>query len=72
LATFNQFLQGVTIVGLDQEIAETFARLRYDLRSRGQLIPDQDTWIAATAIRQDLILLTRDHHFDRIESLKRS
>jgi predicted nucleic acid-binding protein len=60
------------LLGLNAEIAERFAALRVDLRSRGQLIPDHDMWIAATAIMHDLVLLTRDQHFDRIEALKRA
>jgi predicted nucleic acid-binding protein len=60
------------VLGLDTDIAEGFASLRVDLRSRGQLIPDHDTWIAATAISRNLVLLARDHHFDRIEALERA
>lgn len=43
------FVAGVPILGLDQETAEAFARLRFGLRFRGELLADHDTWIAATA-----------------------
>jgi predicted nucleic acid-binding protein len=72
IAAFKQFLQGVTLVGLDQDTGESFARVRFDLRSRGEPIPDHDVWIAATAISRDLILVSRDHHFDRIGALRRA
>ena len=72
LRQLDSFLAGVPVVGLDRETAEAFARLRSDLRSRGELLADHDTWIAATALRHDLVLLARDQHFDRIRLLKRT
>jgi tRNA(fMet)-specific endonuclease VapC len=63
---------GVPVLGLDEETAQRFARLRSDFRLRGQLIPDHDMWIAATALRHDLALLSRDQHFDRVADLRRS
>jgi predicted nucleic acid-binding protein len=59
-------VSGVPIIGLDTQTAQTFASLRADLRSSGQLIPDHDIWIAATALQYDLTLVTRDRHFERI------
>lgn len=50
---------------------ERFAGIRGDLRRRGQLIPDLDLLIAATALHHDLTLLTRNvRHFDRIPELR--
>jgi tRNA(fMet)-specific endonuclease VapC len=71
LADLSEFLAGVPILGLDIETAHTFAGLRSDLHSRGQPIPDDDLWIAATALRHDLTLISRDKHFERITALKR-
>ena len=31
---------------------------------------DNDTWIAATALRHDLTLISRDKAFDRVPDLK--
>ena len=61
---------GVPILGLDEVTAETFATLRFDLRRRGELIPDHDLWIAATAQRHNLTLISRDQHFSRIPDLR--
>ena len=72
LTELRVLLTGLQIIGLDRETAEVFAQLRVSLRARGELLADHDTWIAATAIQHDLTLLTRDHHFDRLGSLKRS
>jgi predicted nucleic acid-binding protein len=48
-----------------------FARLRGELRRQGQLIPDPDLLIAATALQHDLTIVTRNvRHFQRIPGLK--
>jgi tRNA(fMet)-specific endonuclease VapC len=67
----DDLLSGTTMLGIDRETADVFAEVRSRLRSQGQIIGDHDIWIAATAIRHDLTLLTRDGHFDRITELKR-
>lgn len=71
LAALRDFLRTFDILPLTVSIAERFARLRATLRRQGQLIPDMDLLIAATAIDQNLILVTRNfRHFDRIPELK--
>ena len=70
LARFRRFLARLTLMALDDAIMERFARIRADLRRQGQLIPDLDLLIAATAIHHELILLTRNvRHFARIPEL---
>ena len=39
------------------------------LRSKGRPIPENDLWIAASALRHSLDLVTRDHHFEEIDGL---
>jgi predicted nucleic acid-binding protein len=49
---------------------ERFARIRAELRSQGQLIPDLDILIAASALEYELSLVTRNtRHFRRIPGL---
>ncbi len=72
LARFRRFLARLALLPLDDAVMERFAFIRADLRRRGQLIPDLDLLIAATALHHDLTLLTRNvRHFDRIPELKR-
>jgi predicted nucleic acid-binding protein len=67
---FLRFLVGVEVLLLDVEIMKHFARVKGELRSVGQLIPDMDLLIAATALEYDLTLVTRNlSHFTRISSL---
>ncbi len=71
LTTFREFIQPLRKLDLDDAIMEHFAEVRADLRRRGQLIPDFDLLIAATALRHDLTVLTYNlRHFSRIPNLK--
>lgn len=70
LATFRVNLATFQLVPLTIDIMEAFARIRANLRSQGQLIPDLDLQIAATAVALNLTLITRNHrHFARIPGL---
>jgi tRNA(fMet)-specific endonuclease VapC len=71
LTTFQQFLEGFVIFGLTDAVMHTFAKTRAKLRRSGNIIPDMDLLIAATARTFDLTLLTRNiRHFERIPDLK--
>lgn len=68
---FQQFLRFVDIVGLDTPDFARFAVARGELRLTGQIIGDLDILIAATAVGNDLTLVTRNlKHFQRIPDLK--
>lgn len=64
-------LQLVSVLTLDLDIVRRFGDIRGRLRLTGKLIPDNDLLIAATALRYDLTLVTRNRrHFDRIPGLR--
>jgi tRNA(fMet)-specific endonuclease VapC len=70
IAQFDAFTAaGLELISPDLAIAREYARLRFELRSRGRMIPDNDIWIAATALSHGLTLLGRDRHFERIPAL---
>lgn len=70
-AGFRNFLRKVDVLPLSQPIMRRFARIRGELRRKGQLISDPDLLIAATAIHHDLTLLTGNaRHFQRVPALK--
>jgi predicted nucleic acid-binding protein len=60
---------GVLLPG--RETAEHYARLFVQLKRAGTPVPDNDLWIAALVLENDLTLITRDQHFDRIPQLLR-
>ncbi len=55
-----------------RETAEYYARLFVQLRRAGTPVPDNDLWIAALVLEHELILITRDRHFERIPQLSRA
>jgi tRNA(fMet)-specific endonuclease VapC len=66
----NNFLRGVTVLGIDADIAALFGRERGRLRAAGMLIGDLDLLIGATALSHTLTLLTNNRsHFERIDGL---
>jgi tRNA(fMet)-specific endonuclease VapC len=67
----NNFLRGVTVLGIDEDICKTFGRERGRLRAAGTLIGDLDILIAATALTYNLTLLTNNRrHFERVVGLR--
>jgi len=70
LGVFRTFLRGITVLPVTRPIARQFGIMRGDLRNRGLLIGDDDTFIAATAVHHNLTLVTRNlRHFQRIPGL---
>lgn len=67
----RRFLADVDILWLDLEGAEIYGRLKAQLRAQGQLIADNDLYIASIALRHDLVLLTGNtRHYDRLPGLR--
>jgi predicted nucleic acid-binding protein len=71
LTSFRRFLQPFRILDLNDPIMERFAGIRSLLRRRGEIIPDFDILIGATALHYDLTVLTDNvRHLRRIPGLK--
>jgi len=67
----DDFISGIPILGIDQEIAQTFADIKAQLRKEGTLLEDWDLMIAATARTHQLTLITNNtEHFSRIPALQ--
>ena len=49
-----------------RETAEHYTRIFVQLKRAGTPVPDNDVWIAALVLEHDLVLITRDRHFERI------
>ena len=70
-AILEEFLAGVIVLGIDEEICKRFGQLRGRLRQQGRLVGDFDLLIAASALRYDLTLLTNNRrHFENVEGLR--
>ena len=67
----EEFLSGVVVLGIDEEICKRFGQLRGSLRRQGKIVGDFDLLIASSAIRHNLTLLTNNRkHFENIEGLR--
>ena len=55
---------------VDAATAALYGRLKAELMTPGQIIPDNDLWIAALAKQHDLTLVSRDQHFGHVTGLK--
>jgi tRNA(fMet)-specific endonuclease VapC len=69
LARIDNFVAANVILVCDEETARWYGEIKQQLRVKGQPIPENDIWIAALARQHGLTLVTRDKHFDEIESL---
>ena len=66
----NTFVENHILLSCDLETAQWYGIIKNQLRRKGRPIPNNDIWIAAIAMQHDLILVTRDSHFDEVESLQ--
>lgn len=69
-ATMSGLMKLLEIVDVDEAIALRHARVKADLRRRGRPIPENDVWIAATAIELGLPLVAYDAHFAQVTGLR--
>lgn len=60
----------VTILEVTLTTAETFGRIKNNLKEIGSPLPLNDIWIAAHAIETNSELITFDTHFKKIPGLK--
>ena len=54
-----------------RETAEHYGRLFVQLKRAGTPIPDNDLWVAALVLEHNLVLITRDRHFEHIPQMLR-
>ena len=67
----ERVLPAVTILPFDLSAARVFGKIRAELERAGNILPDADLQIAATALYHDLELVTGNlRHFRRIPNLR--
>jgi tRNA(fMet)-specific endonuclease VapC len=69
LAEVDKLSQSVTVLNAASATARIYGHLKHEQRFKGLMLPDNDLWIAATAIQYSLTLAARDHHFTWIARL---
>jgi tRNA(fMet)-specific endonuclease VapC len=69
LEQIKNFLLSCTVLNTDQITAEACAKIKAALLKKGKPIPENDIWIAATALQYNLPLYTNDAHFSEVDSI---
>jgi len=68
--TTLQFANSLIPVPIDAGVGRAWAGLVAQLRATGQRAPINDTWIAATAIANDMVVVTQDADYDNMPGIK--
>ncbi len=69
LERVNRLLQSSQILNLGSDTASLYARTRLALKQKGRPIPENDVWIAASCLEQQLPLVTTDTHFTWVDGM---
>lgn len=69
IAEINELAKELTILSVDARAARFYAHIKRDQEKRGLSLPENDLWIAATAMQFGLTLAARDKHFTWVTGL---
>jgi tRNA(fMet)-specific endonuclease VapC len=69
IAEVDALSQTLRLLAVDGITARVYGDIKRELRSKGQMIPDNDIWIAATARQYGLMLAMSGAYFNRIAGL---
>lgn len=65
----NQFRMDANVINCDSLTGFYYGKIKSELKVKGNPIPENDIWIAALALQHNLILVSRDKHFQKIDNL---
>jgi len=60
IAELERRLRGTVVIPYDRALCDTYGRLKAETRAVGITVADNDMWIAASAIRHSIPLLTHN------------
>jgi len=69
LVRLKEFAKANTVLGCNEATADHYGQVQNALRAKGRPIPQNDVWIAAIAVQNDMTLVTRDAHFGAVDGL---
>ena len=71
LERIRALVQIIPALPMPETAGQAYGKVRFDLESRGEIIGNNDLWIAAHALASQLILVTNnDKEFRRVRGLK--
>lgn len=65
----DEFAAANVILDCDINTARRYGSVKYQLRTNGTPIPENDIWIAALSMQYQSKLVTRDRHFQGVDGL---
>lgn len=69
LQKYHRFMSTAEVLEVNIGVVENYAKIRHKLKQKGRPIPENDIWIAAIAMSNDILLLSNDEHFLEIDDL---
>jgi tRNA(fMet)-specific endonuclease VapC len=70
LARIDEFAANIAVLNCDTDTGRRYGEIKDALRLKGRPVPENDVWIASIARQNDLILVTRDAHFNEIANVR--
>lgn len=64
------FADNSILMPIDEAVTKVYAKVRHELKKKGTPIPENDIWIAALCLEQDIPLLSNDGHFKNVRGLE--
>lgn len=65
----HNFINSCNLLNINELIAEEYANIRKSIKDKGRPIPENDIWIAATCVVNNIPLATLDSDFNHITNL---
>ena len=66
---YLQFCLSYPLLDVNQSVALEYGKIKNVLQAHGNIMPENDMWIAATAIANNMTVITQDRHFEHIPNL---
>ncbi len=70
LDRIDEFVANNTIIECDANTARQYGDVKNRLRIKGRPLTKNDVWITALALQYSFTLVTRDAHFQQVDSLQ--
>jgi tRNA(fMet)-specific endonuclease VapC len=67
---YQSFIRKCVILDINFLVADEYSTIRLELKQKGKPIPENDIWIAAVCIVNDIQLVSHDKHFENIDRLR--
>lgn len=67
---YLNFCLSYPILDITKDVSIEYGKIKALLQANGNIMPENDIWIAATALANNMVVVTQDKHFDHIPGLQ--